>query len=663
MGAPQVKFNIKDNNAPVVNPIGALPLDKQAYMIIGQKGEGNVFKYFANFPAAMKEYGTETFNETNSTYFSRAAYMAKTAFGGGNGAWLMRLEPADSMKANAIVYATLHAEQIPQYTKAADGSRTLDNTGNWIPLLDAQHHAITAAGFKIVLSVEKLTGVQTIDTLTVTTTTVPDEGDFIKYPLFAIECGFSGLSGDNVGFEFYYDSAENTSDMIELLKNIKFTMRAKELQYGTSTVNFVRDIYDSVENSFTLINNVVDTGLNMNVGIDSILSNRFDDTAPLPFKVKSYEENYKTLVAAVKTHLTVDELDSLGTLAADTNAFVINVISGVNPLTNLYYDNISITNAVLLKNITNFLKDGDDGDISQTNEFVMVKNVLDLTTFPALEDQARFPMSCLVDPGYDIQTKYAMIDFLTIREDVCVAVGTYQMNRTPLSEAEDMSVGQALYARALMTEESVLYGTQACRCIIMGQSGIPNSSVKNTEMPGTMWLANQMATQLNKTYLDQPLITYPYSLNNMFKSLNWYPVKTDFKNRLWGAGINYCQYYDRFQLFYPALRSVYPYESSALVDFEFVLTCVFIKQIAREIGFNYFGSEDTVMVRHFKIQKDIETALGKMLNSKYDTTVSVYQTTEEASIGNVDHVAIEITSGPAMTLLNVDLIVNKTAAA
>lgn len=653
---PRVVFNIKDNSINTITQVETLPLDKQLYMAKTQKGKSGVH-YYNSFAHLEKEYGAETFNENNSTYFSNAALFAKEVIAN-NGIWFCRLIPTDAVKSNLVLYATvIEGADIQQYQKdATTGVRLVDADGNWIPVGDGDE-----PGARISFSVAPLGALETKENLVVVTSTVGSLTQR-KYPLAIITSKSPSVLGDNDGFEIYYEASKNDSEDVEKIKNILYTIRPKQKEYYSSTVNILRDNYGATENTFTFLNDVINTSLNLNVGIKNLTESRYTDMYELPYEIHSYETYYKAFITSLKDFLTSDEEDSIGAIFSDTNFYGINPFTGVNPFTGIEYDLFEITNTVCKKNTVNYLRNGADGTITRANELTMVRNVLNFTTYPELEDAARYPITAVVDPGYNLITKYALIDFTEKREDVCAIIGTYQQEEDELTEAEDLSVGQALYTRMLLTQESTEYGVEACRGAIVSQSGILNTSIKNTIVPATIWVAKRLAEVYNKTYISTDLIKYPGSLNLLFKDLNWTPVRLDFKNKLWGGGINYCQYYDRTQLHYPAFRSVYPYETSKLIDFEFVYVCCFIKQIARTIGMQFTGSDEAASIRHFKIENSINNALGNMLNGKYPYEISVGQTADESAAGFIDHVYIKMAADQAMTVLKVDLVVENPNA-
>lgn len=664
---PRVIFNINDQSIDSISPVEILPLDKQLYLAMTQKGKSGIH-YYNSYALLEKEYGALTFKE-GSPYYSLAAQFAKDVMSH-NGIWFGRLIPPESAPAYTIMYVTVFPTIVTIYKKdPITGMRLTDNYGEWIP--DWVNFETGAEGYEITISFENLIDVEDFDLDALEVKAIPS-GDFIKYkyPIAVFKSKSPGVYGEGLGFELFYDGKNNSSDVVSRIKNILYTFKPKEKDFSTGVVKSLRDNYGAVENTFSFNNDAVNETLNMNVGINNMIETRYTDLYELPITVKVYEDFFFQMMDSIKdTCLTPDEKLSIGSIVNDPDFYAIDVIGGINPFTGIEYDLISVMNPDARKNHTNYLDRGSDGMKTREMELLMVQAALNFDVYPELEDAARYPITAIVDPGYDLTTKYSMIDFMSKREDVCVIISTFQSKVPPpaddlsapkdiiLDEAEDLAVGQALYTRMLLGQESILYGVEACRGAIVTQCGVPNTSIKNTTMPCTLWVAKRLAENYNKTYINSSLIKYPNSINSLFKDLNWYPVRLDFKNKLWGGGLNYCQFYDKSQLHYPAFRSVYPYETSKLIDFEFVYICCFIKQIAREIGMQYTGSDEAASIRHFKIQNSISNAINNMLNGKYAFEVSVGQTVDEATAGYIDHVYIKMAPDQAMTVLKVDLVV------
>jgi len=669
--APQVIVNVKDETASNVGTIKTpLPLDKPFYALIAQKGQPGL-NYYYNFTDAKKEFGAETFNESNTTYFTRTAMYAKASFEN-NGCWMMRLIPDDAAKSRLVLYLTIKASEIPQYTKAANGSRVLNATGDWVPALDTNDDPVTLPGYSISWSIGDIPTGKTFDTLEVTTTVIPLDGTYVKYPILALQEKSGGLTGNNTGIELYYNPAQNTTDKLEVLKNLRWAMRIKSREYNSSTVDYVRDAFDAVENSFTLAPDVIDTQLSMNVGINDILQTRYYADNLISFDYHAYNNNYITICQLLADTMTAAEKASLGDLFDDTTAGVLNLMSCINPFTEFEYDTIEIdtgTSANMIQNITHFMTGGSDGDISTANEFEMLQDVYNLNTYPDIRDAARYPMTVIYDPGYCLPVKYAMLDFLATREDVVAILGTYQyadvlgVPLAELTQAEDLAVGQALYSRALLMRESALFGTPATRVGIFCQSGVPNNSIKNTVVPaGTFWWCSKFSERFNRTTIYSRMSPAPNNINDLFTKLNWTPSSIKTETALWNAGLNYCQYYDDVQLFYAGLRSVYPYDTSTLLDLEFVFMICFAKQIAYKVWAQRTGSDEQSDTRFYNTKALAANLLNTMLNGRCGSTVNVYQTADEANIGYIDHIQIGLQKAKASTVHYVDVIAQKYTA-
>ena len=648
----QTIFNIKDNSINDVSSVTDLPLVRQFFMFKAQKGRPGIH-WFQDVAGLYKEFGDETFNENNSTYYSNSAMFAETACGNAAIA-AMRLIPDDATKASAVVYLTLSAGDIQQYQKdPTTGQRLLDVDGDWI-----EETGVTLAGYNAVWSIEALGAGVELDELEVTTTEV-DTVTYTKYPMFAFTYSSPCAHGNRMAFEFFYDADENSLTDLESCKSVKMTLRMKELEYGSTAATFVRTYYSKIASSFSLLSGMVNSKTNISVSMTNTIERVFNDSAPFPFDYYVYEGNIKTIETTLRAVLTEDEETELGDLVDDTTAQIINIFSGVNPATGIEYDAMAFDTSAIGKNNLYYLTGGSDGTITLANEQTMVQAVLDLTAIPELEDKNKQPINMIVDPGWSLATKYELVNFLERRSDVIIGLTTYQQDADVLTEDEDYTLGQALINRCLLTQESTVYGTEACRATVMLQSGIRNLSVKNTIVPATYWLCKSLSEKYGGTFISEPLVTYPNSIVDDFKikSINWVPVKVDFKNKLYGAGLNYMQWYDQYQLHYPILRSVYPEESSKLVDFEFVVACVIIQQICNDVGKDYFGSELPADVRHFAIKKEIDKRIAKAINNKYPIETEVYQNDDDKALGYIDRVAITVSAGNALVLLNVDLYV------
>ena len=653
--APQVTFNIKDEFPINAATTPVYPLYKPMYALKSQKGLPGLF-YYETYAQAEKALGKETFNELNLTYFSPASMFVKAAMEHA-GCWIYRLIPDDARSAQLAIFATIEEGPVPVYRKSElTGERLVDENGDWIPVLIGDNRPDTIMGYIVTWTVENLVDGDEFDKLT-PHEYIDVEFAKTKFPIIGFKAKSVGEGGNGLGFEIYYDDSQNTVTNIINTNSIINTFRFKERSYNLSSVDFIRDDTGATEIYGSIIDGTVNKTTNLNVSITDLLDSRYTGSNEFPMEVHTYSENLQLMQNLFSTVLSFSEQNSIPEECV--NGFITNFFTGVNPFTGYEYDAMVVVNNFAKKNVTNYLNYGDDGTLSWANENIMVQQLLSLDSFPDLEDEARYPINSIVDVGYLMETKYAMIDFMDIRKDVNVVVSPYQHGLPELTQAEEFSVGAALRTRSLLIQESTLYATEACRACIMLQSGVPVTSVKNLTVPGSYWVAKQLAKTYNGTYLGNPMLTWPYSINDLFKKLNWYPIKLDYKNKLYSSGLNYTQWLDANVLHVAALRTVYPNDASKLVDFPFVVVCGFIRQLVRYIGMKFTGTELPKNIRHYYIKNEIEGALTNMLNGQYFPEVSISQTAEEEALGYIDHVYINMPVDKSMTLLAVDLIVKK----
>ena len=160
----------------------------------------------------------------------------------------------------------------------------------------------------------------------------------------------------------------------------------------------------------------------------------------------------------------------------------------------------------------------------------------------------------------------------------------------------------------------------------------------------------------NKQYLDREAKGLPFSAIDVFKKFNWVPYSPTSKKNKWNYGGNYCQYYDMRSLHFPSVRSVYPYDTSVLVDDEFVDCIVYMKHVVRRSWAIHVGLTKKFAELKQMIETDLSDKLNDMIRGKYDVKVTVYQTEEERKIGFIHHVQIEITSPATTRVWLVDIV-------
>ncbi len=211
------------------------------------------------------------------------------------------------------------------------------------------------------------------------------------------------------------------------------------------------------------------------------------------------------------------------------------------------------------------------------------------------------------------------------------------------TQLEDEALLASLNTRALLMRESIVLGTAACRATIMTQAGQSYDNFKPW-ISTTLWSASKKAEYQNLQYLNLEPKGRPNSEVTLFhyKKMSWIPHNEKTKERIWDAGGNYCQFCDKDTLFYPSLKSVYPYATSVLVDDFLTDALVYLKHLIATKWTVHVGKSLPFNDLSHIIQTDLDSAAKFMINGKYGVTVDVFETEEDVKMGDRLHITIAL---------------------
>jgi len=343
------------------------------------------------------------------------------------------------------------------------------------------------------------------------------------------------------------------------------------------------------------------------------------------------------------------------------------------------------------KNTDIFLTGGGDGvgiwdSKGNCDRSFLDKSMYDFVTLKlnnTIVDKFRYPFTHIYDIGYSMTTKFAMLDFLDIRDDVGVELSTQVLLSSEWATGfarsvklndmyEDITNGIVLRERAMMMRESILFNTDTMRASIFTQvgrpvdvnfvaaSGVNTGFAVSDPVPFTFWSAYQHALYENQPFMSiQEPRGLPYSYNNLFKDWKWVPHYESQKERTWNTGLNYCQHADMSRIFYPALRTVYRHDTSILSDQWDVDALIYTKHECRKAWAHFVGRNDRRADLQAAIKKYLEEKLAYLYSGKFDFEVTVYQTEEEQKIGYIQHVKLKITFPATLRVLIFDIEVNR----
>lgn len=221
----------------------------------------------------------------------------------------------------------------------------------------------------------------------------------------------------------------------------------------------------------------------------------------------------------------------------------------------------------------------------------------------------------------------------------------------------DIGLVSTLSTRARMARESIIKGTAACRATVFSQCGIPHDY--NAWVSTVLWSVVKKSEYQNIDYFDRVPEGLPFSEVNLFKRFNWTPSGSTLKSLVWDDGGNYCQYYDMDAMHYPSVRSVYPYNTSVLVDDIFTDAIVYTKHEVRKCWARHTGKTIPFEILSQDIEEDLQSVLVDMYNGRYKVLVDVVETEEDMKMGDRLHVNVTITSPGTKRVWDVTLFVNR----
>lgn len=294
-----------------------------------------------------------------------------------------------------------------------------------------------------------------------------------------------------------------------------------------------------------------------------------------------------------------------------------------------------------------FLGGGSDGDKADADieRYIRAQILAAVNqTQEYLIDYPRAPFNSIMDTGVSMATKKSYLDFMSVRDNLVVNLSTQQIWQNadgsyPVvnDRFTDESRGSSLRSYAWLMREDVANATEACRCKIFLHAGY--TSDHEGPVAATLWIALKNAEYLNKDFIDKEPKELPNAAVECFTDLSWVASAADTKSRCWNAGLNYVQHYGMNKLWhYAAVRSVYKYETSILVDGGVVDALTFMKDIIRRSWATWSNSTRPVAELEVLIKRDLDSRFAHMLHGKFGYETEVYQTDEDVNLGYQLHV-------------------------
>ena len=689
---PHWEINVVDNS--IYTPLAreTLPLFRPIFFMRAQSGLTGVPQWCNDYNAAVARYGEGTFDQTTK-YFSRESLFLNSLFAR-QGAFIVRLAEGNTSNAGSLVLElTVKNKKIKQYQKDDNGqwiyeldeeeNVVLDDQGNKVrvPLTDTNGAEVVEDGYELKWTVRPLklvdpnsaVGSATVGSAVVGGNAiggsdfVPEtltglkpvtygtgENSYTVYPIMAIKAKSVGEYANDIGIKLYVD-LENLDDTLATkLGALPYTFGLVKKTYGQDTVSAIRTNLGDEITDFVAKPNQVDSRTARQVSFDDIIDNYYDDD--IPVEIKLYSENIEAVGELIQEIETDD--DTL------VSPWAANLISATN-INEEPYDHVVMSEDSDAIDFNEsrivYLAGGADGNIDDETIETLTRQYLKDLVYPEILDQPRFPFTHIIDTGVAIETKYAFINFLGTHDAFKLVLSTQNADLGRFNtKAEDLSTGSALYAKCLLQPESIIKGTEVCRAEIYQQAGYLADGLYKGIVPSTYDIMNKKSQYASTQRITGIPAGLPSSEIDIFKQWNWTPCDADVKQKSWDSGLNYFQHFDMTGVHWPAMRTVYRYDTSVLSSAAFTDAVVYTKHIARYNWSKYAGVELAFATFKSRATSDLATDVSYMLNGLYDSSVDFTQSEEEAKIGYIAHAIITLTGNPQQRIWKIDIECNRS---
>lgn len=679
---PHYEINVVDKSIyePVVSE--TLPIHRPIWVMKAQQGPVGVPVWCPTYTDATSVFGEQTFVSSNSKYFSPQAYALLQSYTY-NGAFIVRIADELAKNAMCILEAHVKAASITLYKKDADGNRLVDDEGEFV--IDYEENpAYTEGGTEPqYLDTPKTVNGYNISFKTRSALTAPEiaaggveslamstkEDGTKVYPLMVFQSWYPGAYGNDLCFDLFFEKSKNNLANNTAMGSIVLTIAPKKRDYNKSTVTSLYNLYKQNRTDFAIKDDVLDPKTDLPYDMKTIIEKSYTGNYKLPFSIINFADSFRAIGNLIIEKETTATLGF--TKPNDFNVgtselgYLVNIVSGLNyesqPFDSIAY--LSGNDTVMLKDgVHIYLGSGNDGDLGDVMVETGVKAFYRGTLNPTITNKNKYPFNYVFDMGHTRETKFAMMDFAAIRDDVKINISTQivfddgtGIPITKNNQSVDESFAAVLRSYALLMRESIVKGTECCRIDIFQQAGYPVSETYKKILPYTLWSAIKHAQYQNTDRMAVEPRGNPNNLNLLFKDVNWDPNDDETASRLWDTGVNYCQSADMKRFFYPSIRSVYRYDTSALVDAWFVDFIVYCKHEVRQCWTTHVGRNEYTGALQELLRKDLVSRISRLSNGKYRFDVIIYQSEEEAKLGYVQHVLLKITAPNTFRVMDVDI--------
>lgn len=578
----------------------AYPQHLPKFYIFAAKGETTPQLVVGASRVSM--YGDDTF-DPKKPYYTHVTEFANQVNNAANMCMLQRLKPLDAgPDANVTLWLDVLETEVDIWRRNEDGSIFYDTTGQKVSDGKTQ-------GYSVKYVVDSETTVNDFNTkFGKVTVKAGSQSDGVKtsqrYAIMSIPARAFGAYYNTVGFRISAPTLKTADNMPERLMSeekvypYSFTIVRKPNDFASPQKQLT--VMGESEVTFVLKEGVADPISGQEMYVKNVVPHAWENTTDPRYGLKYsdigtpviHEGNIAMLSEmfhAAETPFITHDSD----FSEDPDTmFLFNLIGFENSKGNPYtaVQLVDDNDAVVLDQYNTFyMSGGSDGTMNNATLNSLVQAEMDKYLDPndEVQDMAYNVESIMYDSGFEVETKYKLAYFISVRRDTFVALSTYIDGQPAMSPSEEYSLAISLKTRLQAYPESVYYGTKTARGLVMGRSCKVRNSQYKGRLPLTIELAIKAATMMgaangkwNTTY---KFDSAPGSiLENVYDvSVPWVPATV--RNRNWDAGLNFPLRYDRERFFFPALKTVYEDDTSVLTSFFTAMAICYINKVTEAV--------------------------------------------------------------------------------
>lgn len=610
-------------------------------------------------------YGVESFNERGA-YATCMTVLSNVLNKQGNQQMFQRLKPKDAgPNASLRISLDLLETDLQAYERNDDGTIVIGSDGR--PVVDASADPITG-GLRGRLVVEQVPeGTFGLATEGFGFQTGAGSTQSRLIPLFDLETPHFGKHGNNAGLRIWAPTAMGPNPMDDRLVNdggvYPFRMACLTRQDELSTGRIARTLNNENSVQVCLKPGSIDRNTDSRLYVGDVFLQSYHQHATAavaakwgPFgRIAIYDDNVqkvlKKIYEAESAYVNPDWSDFMG--GVEGEEYKVNLFGACNsrgaPYSAYVLETVGPNVMRASENSVVYAMGGSDGTMNEKvlNELIRDELLEYADPNSPVQDLVVNPESVMVDPGLEVETKYAMFNFISQRRDTCVIVSTHDVMGMTLDGAQESSLGISLRTRAQLFPESEINGTHVCRAMIVGHSGEFMDSQYSRRLPLTLEIAKKAAIYMGagdgKWKPGFSFDSAPGSVISSFRDVNATFKPVSVRNTDWSNSLVTAQSFEMHSQFFPALKTVYDNDTSVLNSFFTMFIFCDLHKIGHRQWRNLTGSDKRTPS---ELKRDAEKLINDQTKDKYDRRVriipEVYYTKTDRDRGYVWRTRVKV---------------------